>query len=77
MREGFRLRPDLDVRVLVKGFNRVAVDRDAEHVRCGLHRSHSANGRNLLEPYHYEFAGDNANPVGIRRGHFAGLQWTQ
>lgn len=35
----------------------------------------SMNGRNLLQPYHDEFAGDNSNRVGIRRSLYAGLEW--
>lgn len=33
-------------------------------------------GRNLLQPQHQEFNGDNGNRVGIRRALFAGLTWT-
>lgn len=33
-------------------------------------------GRNLLQPQHQEFNGDNGNKVGIRREVFAGLTWT-
>lgn len=33
-------------------------------------------GRNLLQPQHREFNGDNGNQVGIRRAVFAGLTWT-
>jgi len=34
-------------------------------------------GRNLLQPSHREFTGDNGNPVGIRREVFGGITWTQ
>jgi len=34
-------------------------------------------GNSLLQPHHHEFAGDNNNPVGIRRSLYAGLTWTQ
>ena len=33
--------------------------------------------RNLLQPHHHEFAGDNDNPVGIRRTVSAGITWTR
>ena len=33
-------------------------------------------GRNLLQPQHREFNGDNGNRVGIRRAVFAGFTWT-
>jgi iron complex outermembrane recepter protein len=33
--------------------------------------------RNLLQPHHHEFAGDNDYPVGIRRTVSAGLTWTR
>ncbi len=36
-----------------------------------------ASGRNLLQPHHREFTGNNGNPVGIRRAVFAGLTWTR
>jgi iron complex outermembrane receptor protein len=32
--------------------------------------------RNLLQPHHHEFEGDNALPVGIRRTVSAGITWT-
>ncbi|HTW46791.1 MAG TPA: TonB-dependent receptor [Acidobacteriaceae bacterium] len=41
------------------------------------HYGISVNGRNLLQPYHEEFAGDNGNPVGIRRSLYAGLEWSR
>jgi iron complex outermembrane recepter protein len=34
-------------------------------------------GRNLLQPHHHEFAGDNGNPVGIQRSLYAGITWTR
>ena len=34
-------------------------------------------GRNLLQPHHHEFAGDNDNPVGIRRSAYASITWTR
>ncbi len=34
-------------------------------------------GRNLLQPAHQEFTGDNGNAVGIRREVFGGITWTQ
>lgn len=34
-----------------------------------------ADGRNLLQPSHREFAGDNGNPVGIRRSIYGGIRW--
>ncbi|MGB6158060.1 MAG: TonB-dependent receptor [Acidobacteriaceae bacterium] len=41
------------------------------------HFAIAANGRNLLQPYHFEFAGDNSNAVGIRRSVYAELQWSK
>jgi iron complex outermembrane recepter protein len=41
------------------------------------HYGLSVNGRNLLQPYHEEFTGDNSNPVGIRRSLYAGLEWSR
>ncbi|HEY4009983.1 MAG TPA: TonB-dependent receptor [Acidobacteriaceae bacterium] len=40
------------------------------------HLALSATGRNLLQPHHQEFTGDNSNPVGIRREVFGGIVWT-
>jgi len=34
-------------------------------------------GRNLLQPHHHEFEGDNALPVGIRRTVSAAITWTR
>jgi iron complex outermembrane receptor protein len=34
-------------------------------------------GRNLLQPHHHEFAGDNDLPVGIRRSVYGGITWTR
>ncbi|MGC1782633.1 MAG: TonB-dependent receptor [Acidobacteriaceae bacterium] len=39
------------------------------------HLQLSADGRNLLQPYHREFSGDNNNPVGIRRSIYGGIAW--
>jgi iron complex outermembrane receptor protein len=33
-------------------------------------------GRNILQPHHHEFAGDNDNPVGIRRSVYGSITWT-
>jgi iron complex outermembrane receptor protein len=44
--------------------------------RFAKHYAISANGRNLLQPHHEEFAGDNSNPVGIRRSVYAELEWS-
>ena len=37
----------------------------------------SVAGRNLLQPTHQEFPGDNGNIVGIRRSVYGGLTWTR
>lgn len=37
----------------------------------------SANGANLLQPHHSEFAGDNGNTVGIRRIVYGSFTWRQ
>lgn len=37
----------------------------------------AVDGRNLLQPYHAEFAGNNPGPAGIRRSIYGGLQWTK
>jgi len=37
----------------------------------------TVSGRNLLQPHHHEFYGDNDNPVGIRRAVYAGITWTR
>jgi iron complex outermembrane receptor protein len=37
----------------------------------------SVAGRNLLQPAHQEFSGDNGNMVGIRRSVYGGLTWTR
>ncbi|MGH9590585.1 MAG: TonB-dependent receptor plug domain-containing protein [Terracidiphilus sp.] len=44
--------------------------------KMGRNLSFSLSGRNLLQPKHQEFTGDNGNRVGIRRAVFAGLTWT-
>ncbi len=41
------------------------------------HVALSVSGRNLLQPEHEEFTGDNGNPVGIRRSVYGGLTWTR
>jgi iron complex outermembrane receptor protein len=40
------------------------------------HYAIAFNGRNLLQPYHQEFAGDASNAVGIRRSIYAELRWS-
>jgi iron complex outermembrane receptor protein len=40
------------------------------------HVTLSANGRNMLEPHHQEFTGNNGNAVGIRRNFFGSVDWT-
>ncbi|HEV2273027.1 MAG TPA: TonB-dependent receptor, partial [Acidobacteriaceae bacterium] len=42
----------------------------------GRHYELSVVGRNLLQPAHQEFPGNNSNAVGIRRSVFAELTWT-
>ena len=37
----------------------------------------TVSGRNLLQPHHHEFAGDNDLPVGIRRSVYGGITWTR
>jgi outer membrane receptor for ferric coprogen and ferric-rhodotorulic acid len=44
------------------------------HVRERL--ALSATGRNLLQPHHQEFAGNNSNAVGVRRSFFGTVNWT-
>jgi iron complex outermembrane recepter protein len=41
------------------------------------HFALSVSGRNLLQPEHEEFTGDNGNQVGIRRSVYGGLTWTR
>ncbi len=43
---------------------------------AGDHLAIAATGRNLLQPYHQEFAGNNNNAVGIRRSIFGSATWT-
>lgn len=45
--------------------------------KMNRHWSFSLSGRNLLQPAHQEFNGDNGNIVGIRRAVFAGITWTR
>jgi len=40
------------------------------------HVALSATGRNLLQPHHQEFTGNNSNAVGIRRSFFGTVNWT-
>ena len=40
------------------------------------HIALSATGRNLLQPHHQEFTGNNSNAVGIRRSYFSTINWT-
>ena len=40
------------------------------------HIALSATGRNLLQPHHQEFTGNNSNAVGIRRNFFGTVNWT-
>jgi hypothetical protein len=39
------------------------------------HLQVEVDGRNLLQPSHREFPGDNSNPVGIRRSIYGGTRW--
>ena len=39
------------------------------------HLALSATGRNLLQPHHQEFTGNNSNVVGIRRSFFGTVNW--
>lgn len=39
------------------------------------HVTLAVNGRDLLQPSHHEFTGDNGNAVGIRRRLYASLAW--
>jgi len=39
------------------------------------HIALSATGRNLLQPHHQEFTGNNSNAVGIRRDVFGAVNW--
>ena len=39
------------------------------------HLQISVDGRNLLQPHHLEFTGDNGNMVGIRRSLYGGIAW--
>ena len=43
--------------------------------RVKEHLDLSITGRNLLQPHHYEFEGDNSNIAGIKREVFGGLTW--
>lgn len=45
--------------------------------RLGTELQFFVAGRNLLQPAHREFAGDNGNVVGIRREVYGGITWTQ
>lgn len=50
-------------------------------IRIGYRIAHShlqasVDGRNLLQPHHHEFLGDNGNPVGIQREVYGGLGWS-
>ncbi len=45
--------------------------------RLGKSLQFSLDGRNLLQPHHHEFQGDNDLPVGIRRSVYAGITWTR
>jgi iron complex outermembrane receptor protein len=49
------------------------------HVDWAMNRNwqFSVTGRNLLQPQHQEFNGDNGNYVGIRRAVFARVTWTR
>jgi outer membrane receptor protein involved in Fe transport len=40
------------------------------------HVTLSATGRNILQPHHQEFAGNNSNAVGIRRAFFGTVNWS-
>jgi iron complex outermembrane receptor protein len=51
------------------------MDAHASWKLCKSFRLNFA-GRNLLQPEHEEFLGDNDNPVGIRRTVYGGLTWT-
>ncbi|HEX5284003.1 MAG TPA: TonB-dependent receptor [Bryocella sp.] len=40
------------------------------------HITLAANGRNILQPHHQEFTGNDGNAVGIRRNYFGSVDWT-
>ena len=60
------------------------VDDDPSHLRiygwmiqsAGFD-SASATGRNLLQPHHQDFPGNNSNAVGIRRHFFGTVNWSR
>jgi hypothetical protein len=59
------------------------VDDDPSHLRIfgwiiqsAAFESVSATGRDLLQPHHQEFTGNNSNAVGIRRNFFGTVNWT-
>jgi iron complex outermembrane receptor protein len=43
--------------------------------RVKQHLEASATGRNLLQPHHQEFLGNDNNAVGIKREVYGGLEW--
>jgi len=40
------------------------------------HLDAAVNGRNLVQPNHYETLGDNSNVVGIKREVYGSLAWS-
>jgi len=57
----------------IRGYSNVNVRVDW---RASQHFKFSVVGRNLLQPYHYEYASDPGPNVGIKRTAYGQITWT-
>lgn len=74
---GIEVDPDYRYMSALPAQNVSAYETADAHLawKFARHLEISADGRNLLQPSHREFIGDNSNQVGIRRSLYAGIRW--
>ena len=77
-RKGFEIVPDYRFVGSLPGQNIASYQTADLNITYQMkdHLQLSATGRNLLQPRHEEFQGDNSNVVQIRRAVFGGIGWT-
>ncbi|MGI8772927.1 MAG: TonB-dependent receptor plug domain-containing protein [Acidobacteriaceae bacterium] len=74
---GIQIDPDYRYMSALPAVNVPAYQTADAHLawKFTKHLQLSADGRNLLQPHHAEFSGDNGNAVGIRRSIYGGIRW--
>jgi iron complex outermembrane receptor protein len=74
---GIQIDPDYRYMSALPAVNVPAYHTADAHLAWKLtkHVQLSVDGRNLLQPHHLEFQGNNNNPVGIQREVYGGIRW--